>query len=53
MNKNMFWDKIDAYLQQEESEEEETTAAAEPETITPEEDEDITKPLCTESAEVL
>ena len=41
--KNMFWDKIDAYLQQEESEEEETTAAAEPETITPEEDEDINK----------
>lgn len=41
--KNMFWDKIDAYLQQEESEEEETTAAAEPETITSEEDEDINK----------
>lgn len=41
--KNMFWEKIDAYLQQEESEEEETTAAAEPETITSEEDEDINK----------
>ena len=36
--KNLFWDKIDAYLQQEEQEEEDTMSVAEPE---PQEDEDI------------
>ena len=38
--KNMFWDKIDAYLQQEEQEEEDTMSVAEPEL---EEEEDINR----------
>ncbi len=41
--KNMFWDKIDAYLQQEEQEDEDTSMAAEPDVIIPEEEEDINK----------
>lgn len=41
--KNMFWDKIDAYLQQEEQEDEDSMLVAEPESAVPEEDEDINK----------
>lgn len=41
--KHMFWDRIDAYLQQEEQEEDDATFAAEPTTIESEEDEDINK----------
>ncbi len=41
--KNMFWEKIDAYLQQEEQEDEENTQVEEPETFTAELDEDINK----------
>ena len=36
--KNMFWDKIDAYLQQEEQEDEDSMLVAEPESAAPEED---------------
>lgn len=41
--KNMFWDKIDAYLQQEEQEDDDSTMVTEPEIISPEEDEDINR----------
>lgn len=41
--KNMFWDKIDAYLQQEEQDDEDSSLAAEPEMTVPEEDEDINR----------
>ena len=41
--KNLFWDKIDAYLQQEEQDDEEISSVAEPEMILSEEDEDINK----------
>lgn len=41
--KNMFWDKIDAYLQQEEQDDEEPLSAAETEVAAPEEDEDINR----------
>ena len=41
--KNMFWDKIDAYLQQEEQEDDEATSVTEENVVTKEEDEDINK----------
>lgn len=41
--KNMFWDKIDAYLQQEEQEDEDPSIVSEPEVVNTEEDEDINK----------